>query len=168
MREKLLKALLVLSCIVGVGCLQAQSLYLFKRTGFDRSVSIGQTQSIDFSGQSFNLLLKSGETISIPFEEMRKMTFTPEETKVDTPADALFSLFPNPASEYLNVQFSAEIRSSNPEVIIRSIDGKVVYNERVESVGDYHTIQVSTWSSGVYLLFVRDGEQVHTQKFVKQ
>lgn len=75
------------------------------------------------------------------------------------------SVYPNPASEMLTVLFEAQ--SANSTVVITDLTGKQVYNKQVESSSfTNHTIDVSTFTKGIYFLSVMNGNSRSVQKVV--
>lgn len=67
--------------------------------------------------------------------------------------DPELSIYPNPTSDQLNISFNIENRD-NVSVQLYSITGQLIYNEYIENFyGNYsNTININTWSSGIYLL----------------
>lgn len=63
-------------------------------------------------------------------------------------------LYPNPAYDNLNILFDGEIQS----VEIWSSDGKVMYFTEFSDCVNLHSVNVSKWSEGIYLLRIIDSE----------
>lgn len=79
-----------------------------------------------------------------------------------------FSLYPNPASHYLNI----EIPNGNNEEIQYSIFdsyGKLVLKKMLGSQSNYFvdSIDVSSFYNGLYLLFVTKGSETKSKIFIK-
>jgi hypothetical protein len=75
-----------------------------------------------------------------------------------------FSLWPNPASDLLNI--TAPDHDANTMISVLSVDGRIVLQQRVVFNGSGQvTLDVSTLSEGVYTLML--GEDQAGQKFVK-
>ncbi len=77
------------------------------------------------------------------------------------------SVYPIPATDYINVDFSLN-QFSEVKYHMLSLDGKVVSEEIKENYGTgSHTLYVplSELSTGVYLLHLQAGENVYTERF---
>lgn len=79
------------------------------------------------------------------------------------------SVFPNPASEKLNISFHLE-NSDNLFIRLYSMTGQLIYNETIKNFyGNYeNTINVNDLQSGVYILNVQSSKGMTTQKVVIQ
>ncbi|MFK7807875.1 MAG: T9SS type A sorting domain-containing protein [Saprospiraceae bacterium] len=77
------------------------------------------------------------------------------------------SVYPNPTSSLLNVNFTAQ---SESEVAIRVFDmtGKLIQSKAVNLIvgKQLETLNVSSYSSGIYFLHLSTGEQQIVKKFV--
>ncbi len=78
---------------------------------------------------------------------------------IDEVANVQFSVYPNPATEYLTIESSEALR----EVNVIDVAGRTVM-----SLGATQTINVSGLASGVYMLRVVSDNGVGMQKFVKE
>lgn len=74
-------------------------------------------------------------------------------------------MYPNPATEFITLQFS-ELPSSDTKVQISDMAGKTVYVKPVES--DREKISVLSFQSGIYLVNVTDGNTTEHFKLVKR
>ncbi len=79
----------------------------------------------------------------------------------------LFSLFPNPASAVVFLQFGA-MPGPTAEVRMYDIMGRAVYTQSVKEAGQYRRLEVPVagWPPGVYVAEVRSAGQVSVEKFV--
>ncbi len=77
------------------------------------------------------------------------------------------SLFPNPVSEELNIQFSQN-SDANIEVRITDLFGKTVFARTVLSKAGNDLVVVNTedLSSGMYLLSLEQNSNVTTRRFI--
>lgn len=72
-----------------------------------------------------------------------------------------FSIFPNPSSSEIKLDFPSSVTSSSIKVF--NILGKEVYfNSEYRS-----PINVSTWEKGIYLVQVKSSQNIQTKKFIK-
>lgn len=76
----------------------------------------------------------------------------------DLLSNSAFSLFPNPATNVLNINVSQKI----DQVKINSINGVLVFQ------GSESTIETSNLSAGMYIITVRIAENSSTQIFIKK
>ena len=78
-----------------------------------------------------------------------------------------FSLYPNPTSEIVNIQFNGNILES-PKVRIYDMVGKLVYeNNHFENHPSLNiTFRVDFLTSGVYLLAVQINDRITTKKLI--
>lgn len=75
-----------------------------------------------------------------------------------------FILYPNPVS---NGQFNLQNDAASPiDIEIYDMSGKQVY--RGHSQDQYTSINVSNWKRGVYMVRIKEGQNIHTRKVVVQ
>ncbi len=76
------------------------------------------------------------------------------------------NVFPNPSNGIINIQITSQ--SSNAQLRIMDASGKIVYNERINTLnGQYNnTIDLSNNAKGVYSLQIITNNQVITKKVV--
>jgi len=90
-------------------------------------------------------------------------------TKENTSMEASVSLFPNPASEYVTVQFTAS-HTARSSVEMYDVSGKLVvniYNGEIEQGRPYQKrVDIKGLSAGVYIIRFRNGEFIETKKLV--
>lgn len=84
---------------------------------------------------------------------------------VDTENQELFSVFPNPASNNIHLQFIDQ--NDAIDVYIYDIQGKLVKEEKSITSQD-KTINVQTLSQGLYFIQVRSGATVSVRKLIKE
>lgn len=75
------------------------------------------------------------------------------------------TIFPNPASEQINLSFQSVLNNVNVKVI--SITGQTVYQKSNLSV-DNLSLSVSDLANGLYIIQVSDGISVSSSKFIKK
>lgn len=79
------------------------------------------------------------------------------------------SVFPNP----VNNEASLSITSQEPatlDVFVSDLSGKAMYQAQVNTVAGSNNfpLNVNTLSNGIYLIYITDGNNVYTQKLIKQ
>jgi PKD repeat protein len=82
-----------------------------------------------------------------------------DDTSVDELASGKIKLFPNPASDYIRIEFP---ETFSGKIIIVDISGREVFNEK--STGKYFEIQTGNWPAGTYIMKAGKLEQ----KFIIQ
>lgn len=75
------------------------------------------------------------------------------------------TIFPNPASEQINLSFPSVLNNVNVKII--SITGQAVY-QKSNLLGDNLSLNVSDLANGIYIIQVSDGISVSSSKFIKQ
>jgi len=84
------------------------------------------------------------------------------------PADweELFQIYPNPSNSQINVKVQSYAEGFDSELIIFSVDGKVLVNQK-GTLKYLNTFDVSEWAQGIYFVRVRVGKLKSVQKFIK-
>ena len=77
--------------------------------------------------------------------------------------DELLTVFPNPASDYLTIDFKGDFSKLNV-VEIRSVLGQLVKTQII-SKDQLKTINISDLSSGIYIVRLMIGEKTYNRKF---
>jgi hypothetical protein len=87
----------------------------------------------------------------------------------ETEIDAKFSVYPNPATDQINIMFDGS-KSGNVELVLYDITGTKVSNtESFESYSHQHTvINTKDLPSNLYFIVVSNSEAVETRKIVIQ
>lgn len=83
------------------------------------------------------------------------------------PTNLDFSLYPNPTSEIVHIQFNESLLES-PKIKIYDLIGKLVYeNNNFETfTSQDFSIRVDQLNSGVYLLAVQVNDRITTKKLI--
>jgi hypothetical protein len=82
---------------------------------------------------------------------------------IETAEASLFTMHPNPASDVVLVNLSTE---SKPEVMITDMLGRIVYDLHPRTSGSVVEVPVDYLSNGVYLVSVRVGNTISSQRLV--
>jgi hypothetical protein len=92
-------------------------------------------------------------------------TQSPDDSKME----AQVGLFPNPASEYVNVLFVPS-HTAKSSIEMYDISGKLVvniYNGEVQQGKQYQRrVDTRNFAAGVYIIRFRNGEFIETKKLV--
>lgn len=81
-----------------------------------------------------------------------------------------FSLYPNPATELVNLSFGLNKSMNNATIQITDMQGKLVGVEQIARLqnGEFHSLSVNQLSKGLYLVTISNSEVRMTRKFSKQ
>ncbi len=74
-----------------------------------------------------------------------------------------FDIFPNPSSDKVQIVLNNDQMSST--ISVYTILGDLVYQKSMEDY-NYHLISTQEWSSGIYIIEVKNGSKTSTQKLV--
>ena len=73
-------------------------------------------------------------------------------------------IYPNPFSQKVSISFKNTVYGEKPEIMIKALDGRVVYKEILNS--DI-SLDLSFLSKGIYLLILTNKDFQHTTKIIK-
>ncbi|MBV9963349.1 MAG: T9SS type A sorting domain-containing protein [Parafilimonas sp.] len=76
-----------------------------------------------------------------------------------------FTVFPNPASHNINVDFKS--KNANASLQIFDMNGKIIL-EKIIISSAINTIDISKLIAGSYTITINDGQTQRTEKFIKQ
>jgi hypothetical protein len=99
--------------------------------------------------------------------------FAPEQTDLTIPGnegEVSISLYPNPASDVLNLQVSvpANLQTGQQLISCYDLNGALLFQQPLAATGSQQrALDVSQLQAGIYLLRWYDGERVITKRFVK-
>lgn len=74
------------------------------------------------------------------------------------------NLFPNPASEFLNIQMATETVA---EIMIRNLLGELVLSATYDGQSPEHTVDISTLAVGQYIAFIKTRHEFYAIPFQK-
>lgn len=78
-----------------------------------------------------------------------------------------FKVYPNPASDYITIDIAASSERRNISYKIVNMEGQVVMNRVVESIG-LESVNISSLAKGLYTIVVSIDGNTSTQRIVKQ
>lgn len=85
------------------------------------------------------------------------------------PVSSYFKLYPNPAKDYITIEYKLANEFSNAIVEVVSIGGVHINTFRLFNSSGEDIIDLRGWNSGTYVLkLVVDGKTMQSEKFVKQ
>jgi hypothetical protein len=80
-------------------------------------------------------------------------------TRIDQVSTSAFKIFPNPSQGHVNIHFATP---TNRNIVIQNMLGEMVHTQELSELEN--TIDLSVLSKGMYLLNIKEGNQVYTQK----
>jgi hypothetical protein len=81
--------------------------------------------------------------------------------------DPKYAIYPNPAKEYVCIDFIAGINESTL-VKILDISGKIVFSQiLVSGNADVHSIDISSFKEGIYIIKIDNSQFSATHKLIK-
>jgi N-acetylneuraminic acid mutarotase len=92
--------------------------------------------------------------------------YTPSWYEVSENSNNLFSVFPNPANENLNISFSNP-KSETSEIIIYGINGKQILQKQVMANQKEISVSCFTLTRGEYFISFKTKDKTVTKTFVK-
>jgi len=126
----------------------------------DNSISIswtlGETIIPTFTSQDGSLILTHG------FQQ--KLLITAVEETLEEGVKV--TIFPNPASELVNIQFQS---ASDTEIILYLLDsqGRLVKTEKIEAATVEKSVNLQDLPAGIYYLRLTKGKLINVYKVVK-
>ncbi|MFK5983161.1 MAG: T9SS type A sorting domain-containing protein [Flavobacteriaceae bacterium] len=88
------------------------------------------------------------------------------EIIADDNSDLGAVVFPNPVETYVTVQFT-EVLKSNINVMIYDITGKLIFDTNKNPTNTFN-LDMSSFSSGIYLLNLTSGNKKFTARLIKK
>ena len=110
---------------------------------------------IEVNGYSDYNLANNDQVLEI---ESNTLVTTIESTEINNTS---LNLYPNPVSDFLNLTVSEP-----GEYTIRELSGKVLQQQKF-SKGALE-VNVKTLLPGMYIIIIKEGERLYTQKFIKE
>jgi len=77
-----------------------------------------------------------------------------------------FKLYPNPAHEMLNMQWSGQAAPEDATCRILNGEGKVIKQMEIEHQQGFVSISVEGWQPGVYFIQILTDESYYSERFV--
>jgi type IX secretion system substrate protein len=76
--------------------------------------------------------------------------------------DSQINVFPNPATSHSNIQLPGEYDEAH--IIVSDLNGRTIFTQRLEGGNPSHTLDVSSWQSGMYLIRIQLDGRFSTHK----
>ncbi|WP_170178570.1 T9SS type A sorting domain-containing protein [Flammeovirga pectinis] len=78
----------------------------------------------------------------------------------------IIKIYPNPASDILNIQFPSDAKNS--QLTIRTYTGTVLFDKQLNIYNSTYTMDISSFIKGLYLIEINTGKVFKKTKFLKQ
>jgi hypothetical protein len=109
---------------------------------------------------SYNFVLSDGNDCLI----YDKAVLEPIVTGIEETSERNFRLYPNPASDKLNIQMDGNIKLE--EIALINTSGQLIW--RLTEYSNQQSIDLSELDSGVYILRLTSKNSINYQKFIKK
>lgn len=171
MKQTLLKSGFLLLLVCTLTTLQAQNLYVKNKSGVQTAYAISTIQKITFTSGNLSISKISGGENTYAFENLRFLNFSnttpiPTETDFEKEDNAVLA-YPNPFTNEVTIDLN-DFGEQSVLITILSIDGRVVYTEKVQDITGIHKMDLSQLPKGTYVCKVTSGSEFKTIKFLKQ
>lgn len=156
------------SCFIG---LKAQnSLYIKEKSGTENSFPFNTIKKLTFAAGNVTVNKKDATSNSFVINDVKNFYFGMKTAipEVFTTEKIQLSLYPNPANEFLYIQY--EVKSSSPlQLQIIDLQGKIVFQQTVSNQPgvNYKTISVGNLIHGLYLCRLQNDNKLVSTKFLK-
>ena len=133
--------------------------YVWSTGETTQSIQVSPTETTDYTVTVFNALDFDEDTVTV-FVDTDCTDEDPIEEPIDPndPLDFSFSVYPNPASEIVNIRLSGTVALSR--VYLYDITGKLIHSERMVndnlSISSQKQIDISALHPGIYFIKMTD------------
>ncbi len=97
----------------------------------------------------------------------KKLTIWDPTASSDKFELADLKVYPNPAKDILNIEFTSET-TSKTKFDIFNLNGRLVKTVNLESTDNHYQINIQDLASGAYILIINNGGGSNSHKFIKQ
>ncbi len=88
-----------------------------------------------------------------------------KSVSVNTISNASFSVYPNPANDVLNIEFSTSVTNATIKVV--NMIGQTILNRNITGQNKTESLNIENLPAGIYSLIIQDKAGISTQKFIK-
>lgn len=170
MKHKRMKTSALLLLGLGLTAVQAQSTMNVKtKSGTNTAYVINDTRRMTFSGGNLVVTKKDATTASFAISDTRYLNFSSISAGLsnDKQGTSKLTVYPNPVQDKLILSLAAGT-SERVQIDVFGINGTKVYSQAINAQqATSHTINVSGWQGGMYLVRITDGKETTTTKFTK-
>jgi len=82
--------------------------------------------------------------------------------------ETYINLSPNPAKNYLSIEYELNITFANSAIIVNNINGKSLLEIKVRDIAGLKIINLQDWATGIYIVSLKsNGKIIQSEKFTK-
>lgn len=162
------KKYLLATFIFSLTYTHAQTMFVRPLVGNQTSYPVPNIQKLTFVNGNLVVTNELGPNGTFPLAENRYINFTNLNlgTSSSAATENKFYVYPNPSSQWLNINNSNHPHHMPSLVEIISIDGKLLMQQIPTTSNVY--IDISSLPQGMYLCRISSDNQQQTLKFLKQ
>lgn len=170
-RRKIVLSLL-LFLIPGLTLLQAQTMFLKQKSGVQSDYIIDDVRKLSFDSGNLIISAKNGEMYDVAISQVHYLSFTDFTTGVplisERETDNL-KLWPNPASDVLNVAFEYP-EAEKTQLTVLNLQGQLTVQKVIDCHPGKNSIDVNLkhLPSGVYILQMQLQHSSFSTQFIKK
>lgn len=146
------------------------TLNLKEKSGALSSFALNNIKKLTFDAGSITVNKKDGSTNVFNLSNIRYLNFSNATSVVKIVSnEKKLTIYPNPVTDQLNVQFESSI-AEETKIQIIDMQGMLVYQQILSSQSglNYSTIPVVNLKNGLYLCRLQNGDKLETCKFIKR
>jgi hypothetical protein len=171
MKKTHLKSGFLLLFLCAITAMHAQNLYVKNTSGVQTTFAISNIQKITFSSGNLSIIKISGIENTYSLANTRFLNFVNTSpvtslTGLDKENNNILA-YPNPFNSEVNIELN-DFGKQPILITILSLDGRVVYNEKLQNITSIHKINLSQLPKGSYLCRLSNSSDIKTIKFLKQ
>lgn len=137
--------------------LQAQSLQRQGISSYGSTVSTGGATLMQTVGQPYNTSAFYGNETSVLPGFQQPVVFEIKDVTPEPLRRLNLNVYPNPASYYVTIESRESIENSF--IRVTDMQGRIIMDRQVTHLQE-HTINCETWTNGIYIITVSDGNQI--------
>ena len=171
MRNKRITKLFLLLLILTLSALNAQtSLNVKNKSGSISSFGLKDINKLIFAGGNLTVIKKDANFSVFLLNDIGFINFG-EFTAIEEisiPSTTIFTLFPNPVSDQLNIKFNSET-NENTIIQIMDLQGRILYQQNQKCISGVNLIdiQLLNLSKGIYFCKIQKATTIENIKFIK-
>ena len=120
--------------------------------------------------KAFKLLYVNNAVYNLETVHKPSEYITPRSAKIsigDNSANPSFAIYPNPAKDYLTIDYKLIEQKGTIQIVITDLSGKLVYNQDLHSLEDMVLIKLDNLLPGTYICSLFNGNDCDfSEKFV--
>ena len=165
MKQKKLIVLLLFG--LGLTQLDAQTTLFVHETGTVHTFLLNSIEKITFSPGNILVHRNIGDTITYPLSNVEFLNFNYLTTGIlnSTMQNSTASVYPNPAVDYLQINFDSRV-IGNMQIEIIDLQGRILIRQMINGSA-LAQIPISELAQGLYVCRLQNGDAIENIKFLK-